>query len=128
MIKKMKWMISVDVTFLDLLIWTSIIHVCLNRTAASVFQWWFILSCLNFISATVQTLLLLTFSFSLLILTSCSLHKVWTICYECIIMTCQTSCINIFYNILNHFNIIWSDISCCIIDDLVLNHSVQDLK
>ncbi len=30
MIKKMRWMISVNVAFLDLFIWTSIMHVCLN--------------------------------------------------------------------------------------------------
>jgi hypothetical protein len=128
MIKKMRWMISVDVTFLDLFIWTSIIYVCLNRTAVSVFQWWFILSCLDFISATAQIFLLLTFSFSLLILISCSLHKAWTIRYECIAMTCQTLCINILCNILNWFNIIWSDINCHIVDDLVLDHNVQDFK
>ena len=65
------------------------------------FQWWFILSFFDIISTTTQTFLLLISSFLSLLLTSCSLHKAWTIRYKCIAMTCQISCINILCNILN---------------------------
>ena len=37
MIKKIRWMISVNVIFLDLLIWTLIMRACLNKIAVSVF-------------------------------------------------------------------------------------------
>jgi hypothetical protein len=103
-------------------------RVCLNRTAALVFQRWLVLSSLGPISATALTLLLLISPFPSLLLAPRSLHKARIIRYECIAVTCQTRRISILCNIPDRFDIIWPDISCRIVDDLVLGHSVQGLE
>ena len=69
--------------------------------------------------------LILIANFDFLQPSQSSNYSLWV--YECIAVTCQTSCISILCNNLNQFDLIWPDTSCHAVNDLVLDHSVQDL-